>query len=93
MVEELGPIFVLLQFFSGLSYHLLLAIAPYLFSLNMSFGSTMKEIKHTNLFQEVLDLLHSILLYSPSLYIFDPSYFIYPDFSSGSPSITFVSIH
>ena len=42
-------------FFSGLGYHLLVAMLGHMFSWNMSFGITVKEIQKTNFFKEVRD--------------------------------------
>jgi len=56
-------------FFNGLSFHLSAAFASHLLGFRMSWGSTTKEIKDTNFFEEVSssstlsrDPLHALVM-------------------------------
>lgn len=46
-------------FFSGLSFHLNLALLAHMFSINMEWGATSKEVENSNFFKEVPKIFKS----------------------------------
>lgn len=55
-----APLFMI--FFSGLSYHLNVAIISYLVSVNRSWGATAKEKENSNIFKELPKIFRKFLV-------------------------------